>query len=59
MSATPVERLSERESARLKARIKREALMRNGQLFWDDVLGRTYRPIKHTAKRKRRPDDDR
>jgi len=54
-AATPTERLSARESARLKARIKREALMRNGQLFWDDVMGRTYRPIEKNTKRKRRP----
>jgi len=54
-AATPIERLSDRETARLKARVKREALMRSGQLFWDDVMGRTYRPMEKNTKRKRRP----
>ena len=41
-NVNPTTRLSPREKVRLKQRAKREAVMRAGQMLWDDLTGRSY-----------------
>lgn len=40
-AARPIERLSSREFIRMKERTKRDAVLRAGNRFWNDVFGRT------------------